>query len=512
MTFSSILFPGPADVQEPTSDPQFFGDLHLDDIADRMFAGREGYNLRPLFRMPLRDKDAIAYRHEILRDLEHRDVREAVSTFAESMSAIRDALVLTTKLSYAHERERWVLDAANRYRDAIEHLGRALTDLPIVSRGLHAFRDYLAAYRASASYRKLASDIERVRGELSAISYAVLIDGDLLNVRRPGEERDLVAAVHETFARFREGAAMSHLLTFVERPGMNHIEEKVLEFVALLHPSAFAELDAFAQEHTGFVDAVVARFDREVQFYVASAEYATFFEAAGLPMCLPQVEVARTVSAEQTFDAALAQRLVDAGTDVVPNDFTLHGEERVFVVSGPNQGGKTTFARTFGQLHYLAALGCRVPGQRVTVSLFDEIFTHFERQEDPSALHGKLEDDVIRIHEILAHATDESIIILNEIFASTTVRDASILARRIMDRILELDCLCVCVTFLDELSTIGAKTVSMVSLVDAANPDIRTFKIARRPADGLAYAISLADKYALTYERLRGRLSQDGQP
>jgi DNA mismatch repair protein MutS len=138
--------------------------------------------------------------------------------------------------------------------------------------------------------------------------------------------------------------------------------------------------------------------------------------------------------------------------------------------------------------------------------LFDRLFTHFEREEDLARMTGKLEDDLIRIGEILRMATSRSIVILNEIFTSTTLHDARFLGTKLLTKVMQLDALCVFITFVDELALLGDQVVSMMSTIVPDNPAERTFKVIRKPADGRAYALAIAEKYDLTYERLRDRL------
>jgi DNA mismatch repair protein MutS len=509
MTFHSILFEGPGYGSKVVrlEPPAFFGDLNLNQLIDSITADWKDYSLETLFYAQLSDLDAIAYRQSVMKDLENKALMQAVQLFSGQMRAMRERLDRTKKSYHKYAIQRSFMGAVEIYCEAVFRLALAIRKTGAKSRGFLALCDYLAEYVALPSFHELTTEMERLKTEFSAIRYCLLLKGDTITVRMPDTESDYSASVEETFAKFSHHGEQNYRVSVRGTEGDNHIQAQIMEGVARLYPATFDGLEAFCADHKGYLDEIIARFDREIQFYLAFLAYAEKLRGAGLSFCLPQLsQTSKELSALDAFDLVLARKLVDERAAVVCNDFFLAGSERIFVVSGPNHGGKTTFARMFGQMHYLASLGLLVPGREVRLFLFDQLFSHFEREENVASLRGKLQDDLIRVRQILDEATPNSLVIMNEIFSSTTLQDAIYLSKQILARLSALDLLGVCVTFLDELASFNEKTVSIVSTVDPDDPAVRTYKLQRRPADGLAYAMAIAQKYRVTYESLRERI------
>ncbi|MDA8377481.1 MAG: DNA mismatch repair protein MutS [Planctomycetia bacterium] len=442
-----------------------------------------------------------------MHDLENPRLFESMKLFTTALRTARRLAAAARTRRFQYQREGCLLEAVAIYCVAIPKMLQDLRSTEIMARGLTAFRAYLEQYIQSAEFTTLTRDVETLQAILSAIRYSIILGEGKVTVRNYDSEIDYSEVVAAAFAKFKKGVAKDYRVKIADSPSMNHIEARILDRVALLYPEAFAVLDTFYHTHQNFTDGIITTLEREIQFYLAWLEYEEKFKRTGLAFCHPRLsDVSKAISGRSSFDLALAGQLINRTTPVVCNDFELCNMERIFVVSGPNQGGKTTFARMFGQLHYLANIGCNVPGKEARLFFFDRLFTHFELEENSGSRHGKLQDDIIRMHQILQAATPNSIVIINEIFSSTSLRDGISLGQKILQHLTELDLLCVCVTFIDELSHLNEKIVSLVAAIAPENPTLRTYRLERRPADGLAYAMALAEKHRVTYSWLKKRM------
>lgn len=506
--FSSILFPDPTwMLAAATAAADVLRDLNLDQVIDAIADLRKTYDLSDFFRSPLRDERPVSYRQEVMRDVEQPEIRSALDAFAGRMQLMRNHLAQAKDAYYSLERDRSFANALEQYCVAVHDLERGLQSPAVQSSGLQRFRAYLTRYASSAAFVRLTEDTSAVLRAMRAIRFNVLLEDTSVTVLPYAEESDYAASVEAAFEKFRRDAAKDYRSKLPESGRLNHVEAQILERVALLTPAPFQAMAALHAEHAGYLDATIARFDREIQFYVAYLTFIKPVRAAGVAFCYPDLTSAPgDIHARGACDLALAAKLAGSKDRPVANDVELRGAERMLVVSGPNHGGKTTFARMFGQLHYLAALGCPVPAASARLLVCDAIYTHFERRETVESTRGKLEDDLRRVRRVLDRATPASIVIMNEPFSSTTVHDALFLSRKVLAALSARDCLAVCVTFLDELAAFDDKTVSMLAEIDPRDPAVRTFKVDRRDADGLAYALAIAEKYRVTREWLARRI------
>lgn len=505
--FRSLLF---ADGREARgAAPEYLADLRLDTLIARLCAGRQEYDLGPLFGERLATEDEIVWRQRIFQDLERPEVRQPVNEFATAMRTVREQQLVASRRPHPLQRQAWLLESLRTYVAGAEGLDRGLRGVRLDSAGMRSFAAFLAGYVADPACHRLRDEGERLGRELAAVRFQVHLRGSRVRVTGDDGGSDYTQEVRATFAPFGEAVSSRQPDPSEEGDEASAVEARILDGVAALNPRLFGELAAFCAEHEGAVDPRLRRFDREAQFFTAYLEQVDALRRLGLELSYPRVSAtSRELSAERTFDLSLAVKLARDQQAVVTNDLSLTGPERVLVLTGPNQGGKTTFACATGQLHHLAALGCPVPGAGARVPLCDLILTLFPREEDSTLSHGRLEEDLVRTRRILESATPRSLVILNEVFNSTTLSDALTLSRRVLARLVALGPLCVWVTFLDELSRLGPSTVSMVALVDPADPAHRTFRVVRQPADGQAYAQALAEKHRLTESQVRERIGR----
>lgn len=268
----------------------FFGDLNLDQVVENITTDRKEYNLASIYYNHLQNIHAIAYRQEIMQDLGDTALMEAIKLFSRWMRGMRERLDQAKNPNpYRYAMERRFKGAIEIYCEATRRLAQDLAALDIRSRGLRLFRDYATQYAASVPFRNLVAETTKLKYDLSAIRYGVVIKEDGVTICPLHEEGDYSVEIEKTFEKLIRETTNPYRLEIPGRQGINHIEAQIWERVVLMLPDTFRTLDTFFAEHAGFVDERISRFDRAVQFFVSYLAYIEKFRRAGLEFCRPQL-------------------------------------------------------------------------------------------------------------------------------------------------------------------------------------------------------------------------------
>jgi DNA mismatch repair ATPase MutS len=192
--------------------------------------------------------------------------------------------------------------------------------------------------------------------------------------------------------------------------------------------------NALAQS-TDHILSFFAMLRAELGFYVACLNLHERLEEQGEPTCFPQpiAPGTRALATQGLYDVSLA---LHVNVSVMGND--VDADDRSLVmITGANQGGKSTFLRSVGLAQLMMQGGMFVAAESLRASVVDGVFTHFKREEDATMESGKLDEELGRMSEIADAITPNSLLLCNESFAATNEREGSEIARQVIRALLD---------------------------------------------------------------------------
>ena len=248
----------------------------------------------------------------------------------------------------------------------------------------------------------------------------------------------------------------------------------------------------------------------EIEFLVKGTLLLRYLKSRSLPLCTPSIVTDKVVfKAEGLYNPCVAVKVDD---EIIPNDVDFDSEGAlIFVLTGPNRGGKSVITCAIGLCQAMMQLGMFVPAENAEISIADGIFTHFPTGADDTIDKGRLGEECARLNEIFGAVTEKSLVLLDESLSSTGSYEASYIAAEVLAGFSRVGCRTLFSTHLHELASeidgINARTASeggavIDTLVAGIEEGKRSFKIYRMKPDGKSYARDIADKYGITYENI----------
>lgn len=249
----------------------------------------------------------------------------------------------------------------------------------------------------------------------------------------------------------------------------------------------------------------------EIEFVTRVSALEKRLTDAGYPLATPTLRPAseKAFDAHGLYNPDVALRIDEK---IVENDLAFDENARIYVLTGPNRGGKSVITCAVGLAQAMAQLGMRVAAESLTVSPADGIFTHFPEGAEDTIDKGRLGEECARLREIFEEVTADSMILLDESLSSTGAFEASYIAAEILTGFAVCGCRGIFSTHLHELASAVPEInerasaeggVRIDTLVAGIEEGRRSFLIKRARPDGRSYARDIAEKYGLSLDGIR---------
>lgn len=431
------------DAAPPPNAEALLQDLELRLLVDSMGDGDQlvTETCRTELLSPSLDPDTIAYRQDVLRDcLAHPDlIRQLYDLTVQTLQAERRIWGGNSPASYLYSSiER--LELFVPILRQLEHLSRQhLADMR--SEGLRSFLGALADELDEDYFAQIHRQLHDLRFRDGVLLSAGLGRGNT------GHDYVLRRAPHLRQSWFRrlfvrEDPPNSFRIAERDDEGANALAELRARGTLLITGALRQSADQILQ--------FLRILQGELAFYVGCLNLSDRLARTGAATCFPvAVESERwQLSARGLYDVGLR---LSTGGEVVGNDCDVDGQSLV-IVTGANQGGKSTFLRSVGSAQLMLQCGMFVCARSLTASLCPGVFTHYKREEDASMTSGKLDEELRRMSDIADRVRPGGMVLFNESFAATNEREGSQIAREVIRALGEAGVKVVFVTHLFDLA------------------------------------------------------------
>ncbi len=254
----------------------------------------------------------------------------------------------------------------------------------------------------------------------------------------------------------------------------------------------------------------------EIEFLTKSVKLLRALRDRGEPLCEPEILPMRERACvlHGLYNPCVALK---ADAKMVENDLEFDENGMIYVLTGPNRGGKSVITCALGLAQAMAQLGLPVAALSAKLSPVDAIFTHFPTEAEDTIDKGRLGEECERLNAIFDKADKYSLVLLDESLSSTGSYEASYIASEVLAGFSLVGCRVLFSTHLHELSAAipelnrecrekgGVMIDTLVAGIDGSE---RSFEIARAKPDGRSYARDIAEKYGLSAEKIREKIAK----